>query len=404
MSECASVFQSVVLIDDIITGMAPLKIPQVHDYKKLPRVLSRSTTSPIDCASDLTSTKTSLNSTASSTFGSTLGSLKLSPIQDERETTVIDSPSLTKGLNRIPSVGDLYASPNRTPTAAARAQALAQQKAHEEEAVLKEKLEVEFYKQKLGQRRAEILRRNLASHFQGDGNDGDDSVCESKSDPIPENSSTDNSLEAIDKPTASMNSARSVAAQHFKENKMRINHRIAPLQQVEIKPYDHNPQSDKITEGNQDTDESASVKSNTSRTYGKEDVYIETFEVMLGDIKGPLGQRAGGLRRYFKKLLDNFVSTGCIYRTVNKIGICVHGTADVLDIVKKVLDHAVKKPVSPLHSKSHPYGGGEPIKWKYRSTGRTVRHGIWGKHFTTRLCDKAQRGKYSPRSVDDKPE
>ena len=133
---------------------------------------------------------------------------------------------------------------------------------------------------------------------------------------------------------------------------------------------------------------------------------------MLSDIRGPLGQRSGGLRRYFKKLLDNFVSTGCVYRTVNKIGICVHGTVEVLDIVKKVLDHAVKKPVSPVNSFPSCRGRGagagagagaggavEPISWKYHSTGRTLRHGTWGRHFATRLSEQAKRGKYSPRGA-----
>ena len=76
-------------------------------------------------------------------------------------------------------------------------------------------------------------------------------------------------------------------------------------------------------------------------------IYIETFDVLLRDILGPLGKHSGGLRRYFKKLLENFVSTGCVYRTVNKIGICVHGTNEVLDIVKRVLEHAMKKTVTP---------------------------------------------------------
>ena len=228
---------------------------------------------------------------------------------------------------------------------------------------------------------------------------------------------------------------------------------MTPLPQLEIKPYDHQPPPPRLHHRRDschienhhhshvvDEDTSASHTSSVSaRIYGDRDrvrererdqdrsrerekkdvVYIETFDVLLCDIKGPLGHSSGGLRRYFKKLLENFVSTGCVFRTVNKIGICVHGTVEVLDIVTKVLDHAVRKPLTPLHTRGmssshqHPYSsgaatvaaggaGGQRITWKYRSTGRTVRQGVWGRSFTTRLCENAQRGKYSPRCAGEK--
>ena len=113
-------------------------------------------------------------------------------------------------------------------------------------------------------------------------------------------------------------------------------------------------------------------------------IYIETFDIMLSDINGPLGKGCGGLRRYFYKLLENIVSTGCIYRTANKIGICVHGTVKSLGIVRSVLEHASQGSISG-------------VTWKFRSTGRSLRHGQWKKMFTTKLCENAASGRYSPQ-------
>ena len=141
-------------------GVTPLNLTQVQDYKHLPRAITL-TSKP------LPSLPSTASSSLNSTLDSTIESLKLSPIQDDRISTVCSSPSLTTGLTKISSVGDLYASPNRTPTAAARAKTLALQQAQRDEATLKEKLEQQFYKQKAEQRRAATLQRNLAAHFEG---------------------------------------------------------------------------------------------------------------------------------------------------------------------------------------------------------------------------------------------
>jgi hypothetical protein len=311
-------------------------------------------------------------------------------------------------------VGDLYASPNRTPTAAARAKTLALQQAQRDEATLKEKLEQQFYKQKAEQRRAATLQRNLAAHFEGVQKNNENRVkfkCLRAPPPV---GSPDSESELSCEESVSSSSDHPVGSRNHKDDCEGSVVEMDPrqhIQHLELKPYNHFPHNHNNNKNQQQQQDGLKGDSRAHASSHKEhndhDIFIETFDVMLSDVKGPLGKRSGGLRRYFKKLLDIFVSTGCIYRTANKIGICVHGTDEVLDIVKKVLDHAMKKPISPLHAASSRSGGGgrePPISWKYHSTGRTVRHGTWGKYFATRLCEKAQRGKYSPRSTNEKTE
>ena len=276
----------------ITPGVTPLNLSQgqqVQDYKHLPRRLppSKSLSVPfLDTAPSsnpsLNTTTSSFNSTASTSTGScnhTLESLKLSPLRDDRHSTVCPSPSLTKGLTRIPSVGDLYASPNRTPTAAARAQTLALQQAQREQATLTAKLEEEFYQQKLEQRRAATLQRNLVAHFEaiekersGDYNRNNDkrvtckhmsavsSAADIESEIPNDDSSVSHSIST---------SATGVAASSDRmlstAKSIRMNHHQHHLQHLKLKPYEHQPQQNMINTNQQQDKLKKDLKSVSSQ-------------------------------------------------------------------------------------------------------------------------------------------
>lgn len=295
----------------------------------------------------------SLNATSSS---SSNGSVKLSPIQDDRHATVCQSPPFTNGF----SVDKMYASPKKAPIAYDSECSLPLHNADAEESVYTRN----------------VVTRQGTEHKTVTGVSSGNRKYGRNSDTM--------KFKRVRPPSPDSDS---VVCKSSHDNDNLSEHSLGQCED-HVLAFDNQSQYS--------MDLSGLESKHHSESEIKENTYVETFEVFLSDIKGPLGKHSGGLRRYFKKLLENFVSTGCIYRTVSKIGICVHGSEKVLDIVEKILNHAMENPLSPSHRQTCDTLA-ESISWKYRSTGRTIRHGTWKKLFITKLCDNARCGKYSPR-------